>query len=61
MCSSAPKMPTPSEKDKPAVMLTARDGMNGSQEAGAQGRKQLRIDLNKATNTAYGSSLVIPT
>lgn len=60
MCSSTPKMPAATEADKPAVMLTARDGMNGSQESGSQGRKQLRIDLNNST-TAYGSSLVIPT
>jgi len=42
-------------------MLTARDGMNGSQESASQGRKQLRIDLNNSTTSAYGSSLVIPT
>lgn len=60
MCGSSPKMPTPTEKDKPAVLLTARDGMNSSQAISSQGRKQLRIDLNKANNTPYGSSLVIP-
>jgi hypothetical protein len=58
MCTSKPKAPQPVEAEKPATLLTARDGTN--QESGVQGRKQLRIDLNKAT-TAYGSSLVIPT
>jgi len=61
MCSSSPQAPKPTEADKPAVMLTARDGMNGSQESASQGRKQLRIDLNNSATSAYGSSLVIPT
>ena len=61
MCTSKPKAPKPTEQEKPAVLLTARDGMQGPPESGSQGRKQLRIDLNNATATPYGSSLVIPT
>jgi hypothetical protein len=61
MCTAKkPKVPDP-EDSKPAVLLTARDGMGGSQESGSTGRKQLRIDLNNSTTSPYGSSLVIPT
>lgn len=61
MCSSSPKTTTTTEADKPAVMLTARDGMGASQTDSSFGKKKLRIDLNNASSTAYGSSLVIPT
>lgn len=62
MCTKAPKAPTPTEADKPAVLLTARDGMGAATDSGADGRKKFRIDLNNASNsTPYGSSLVIPT
>lgn len=60
MCGSKPKMPTPSDADKPAILLTARDGMGANQPGSSQGRNKLRIDLNRATTPAYGSSLVIP-
>jgi hypothetical protein len=59
MCTSKPKAPKTSEAEKPAILLTARDGL-GDQESATAGRKNLRIDLNKSTSTAYGSSLVIP-
>jgi len=61
MCSSAPKMPAPTEQDKPAVLLTARDGGNPATDSASAGRQKFRIDLNNATNSPYGSSLVIPT
>lgn len=60
MCTSKPKAPKPVEAEKPAILLTARDGL-GDQESATAGRKNLRIDLNKSTSTSYGSSLVIPT
>ena len=59
MCPKAPKAPKPTEAEKPAVLMTARDGMTPT--GPNQGRNKLRIDLNNATNNAYGSSLVIPT
>lgn len=61
MCTAKkPKAPDP-EDTTPAVLMTARDGMNANQESGTSGRKSLRIDLNNSTNSPYGSSLVIPT
>jgi hypothetical protein len=61
MCSSSPKMPSPSEQDKPAVLLTARDGNQPATADASAGRQKFRLDLNSATSTPYGSSLVIPT
>lgn len=60
---SKPKVQSSSEQERPAILMTARDGMDtagASSEANAFGRKRLRIDLNNATKTPYGSSLVIP-
>ncbi len=59
MCGSKPKAPPAGPQERPAVLLTARDGISDS-EVGAQGRRKMRMDLNNAT-TPYGSSLVIPT
>lgn len=62
MCSK-PKVPKTSEAEKPAVLMTARDGMGAppsGTEANSLGRQKLRIDLNNATASPYGSSLVIP-
>lgn len=64
MCPSKPKVPKTSDADKPAILMTARDGMGAApagSEADALGRKKLRIDLNNASASPYGSSLVIPT
>lgn len=60
MCGSSPKTP---KAETPATLMTARDAQASSPSAAnSSGRKQLRIDLNNATNsTPYGGSLVIPT
>ena len=61
MCTSKPKMPS-NTKETPAVLQTVRDGSTFASGAGdSQGRRKLRIDLNNASSTQYGSSLVIPT
>lgn len=61
MCSSSPDIPPPTEQEKPAVMLTARDGNKAAGDASSASSRKFRIDLNNATSTPYGSSLVIPT
>ena len=61
MCTSAPKMPTSTAQEKPPILLTARDGNNPSTDSASAGRQKFRIDLNNATQSPYGSSLVIPT
>jgi hypothetical protein len=61
---SKPKVPKATPADTPAILTTARDGMDAAAagtEAATFGRKKLRIDLNNATTQPYGSSLVIPT
>lgn len=61
MCSSAPKVPAPTAQEKPPILLTARDSNNPATDSASAGRQKFRVDLNNATNTPYGSSLVIPT
>ena len=61
MVCSSPKVPKATEADKPAILVTARDGAGASTQA-ATGRRSMRIDLNNSTapSAPYGSSLVIP-
>jgi hypothetical protein len=61
MCSSTPEIPTATEQEKPAILLTARDGNTPATADAYAGRQKFRLDLNSATSTPYGSSLVIPT
>lgn len=59
MCMGGPDVPKASKKERPAVLMSARDGqLKGATKA--SGRDKLRVDLNNASG-AYGSGLVIPT